>query len=307
MEDSKQTRPRLGAASINLYVDIAKMVLASAVDEDGKQLYPREWDDKFIGVPPVIKKRQNRPSISREAMSGLAKYAVMQIRFLFILLASTGARIGEILGVEIDKHISNNFRTILISQKLRKGQLEPTVKTLAGQREIDLPISISLILRWFVGDRKSGFLFAQPNGSPLLDSHLYRDHLHPALLALGYVNKFTGNHKAGFNIFRRFRNTFLRNKVSCPEGLRAFWIGHEGGHPDDIRETFGDHEKSEKMGRRYDMIDEDLAFRLQKAEEFGIGFDLPEDLASLVPTVPNLPDSEDDTELAQNEELDWCI
>jgi hypothetical protein len=55
------------------------------------------------------------------------------------------------------------------------------------------------------------------------------------------------------------------------------------------------------------MIDEDLAFRLQKAEEFGIGFDLPEDLASLVPTVPNLPDSEDDTELAQNEELDWCI
>ena len=53
-----------------------------------------------------------------------------------------------------------------------------------------------------------------------------RRHLHPALKQLGFINPFTGTHKAGHHAFRRFRNTHLRNRSGYPEGLRKFWLGH---------------------------------------------------------------------------------
>jgi integrase len=303
----KKSRPHkpLGARTIAHHILLAQMIVASAVDEEGNKLYPREWNNEFIGVPPVHKQKQNRPSISSEIMSGLAKYPVILIRVLFILLAASGARIGEMLGIEIDKHISADFRTIKILQKVLHGKVDPRVKTQAGYREVDLHPAVSAILKWFVGERKSGLLFAQVDGKPLYASTLYADHLHSALKALGYQNRFTGNHKAGFNIFRRYRNTYLRNLTPCPEGLRAFWIGHEAGDREEKRSD----KKSEKMGANYDMIAESeyRAFRLQKAEEYGIGFDLPSDLASLVPTVPNSDRDIDGSQVTQNEEGDLWI
>lgn len=295
----------LGAATIFKYISVAKRVVASAIDKDGNQLFPREWNDTFIGIPTTVKKKQNRPSISAEIMSGLAKYPILVFRVLFILLGATGARIGEMLGLEIDKHISEDCRTIKIKQKVRRGKVEPKVKTAAGDREVDLDPAVSAILKAFIGDRKSGFLFATKDGKPLYAGSLYTDHLHPALKSLGYQNRFTGDHKAGFNIFRRFRITYLRNRVPCPDGLRAFWVGHE--REDEEENETGKRKKREDMGGHYDMIAEDRPFRLQKAEEFGIGFDLPSDLASLIPTVPNSDQAMIPPQAAHNEQVDWCI
>ena len=77
----------------------------------------------------------------------------------------------------------------------------------------------------------------------------------------------TGDYKAGTHAFRRLRNTYLRNETSCPKGLRDFWLGHTGNTMDDL----------------YDMVKDNAAFRKQKAEEYGVGFDLP---ASIVLNVP---------------------
>jgi hypothetical protein len=68
-------------------------------------------------------------------------------------------------------------------------------------------------------------------------------------------------------IFRRFRNTYLRNHTSCPKGLRDYWLGHAGNSMDDL----------------YDMVKDNAPFRKQQAVEYGIGFELP---ASVVPNVP---------------------
>jgi len=65
-------------------------------------------------------------------------------------------------------------------------------------------------------------------GKPVSPSNIIRRHLHPALKELGYVNPFNGTHKAGNHAFRRFLNTYLRNKTQCPEGLRNYWIGTQG-------------------------------------------------------------------------------
>lgn len=40
------------------------------------------------------------------------------------------------------------------------------------------------------------------------------------------------------------------------------------------------------MGGLYDMVKHNVEFRRKKAEEYGIGFDLPLDLPLVVPKVP---------------------
>jgi integrase len=181
-------------------------------------------------------------------------------------------RIGESLGLEIDKHFSKNLLTITINQKVRHCKVEPRLKTASAKRQVDLHPSIAEMLRDFVGERTTGFLFQSRNGVPLSSSNIIRRHLHPALKELGYVNPCTGTHKAGNHAFRRFCNTYLRNETSCPKGLRDYWLGHTGDSMDDL----------------YDRVKDDAGFRRKKAEEYGIGFELP----SVVPNVPKIEEKD---------------
>ena len=84
-----------------------------------------------------------------------------------------------------------------------KGKL----KTPSAMREVDIHPDLAACLKAFIGERKSGFLFASRTGKPLSSSNISRRHLHRALKGLGYVNPYTGTHKAGNHAFRRYRNT----------------------------------------------------------------------------------------------------
>jgi integrase len=248
---------------------VVKMVKASAVDANGNELHPIKWNAEFIDAPVVDKRKQNAPSVRSEIMTGLAAWKKKRERTVFILCGAAGLRIGEALGVEIDKHISSDFQTITIKQKVRSGVVEGWLKTANGEREVDLHPSVAALLKEFVDDRKKGFMFCTGTGKPLTLTNVIRRHLHPALQAVAYVNKFTGTHKAGTHIFRRFRDTYLRNKTSCPDGLIKYWMGHAGRDMSDL----------------YDKIREDVEFRREVADRVGIGFELPK--LSIVPNVPN--------------------
>jgi integrase len=164
-----------------------------------------------------------------------------------------------VLGVEIDKHVSPDFLTVYIKQKVRHGKIEPRLKTANGFRQVDLHPTIAGLLKQFVGDRKAGFLFCTRKGKPVSPTNIIRRHLHKALEQLKYVNPFTGTHKAGNHAFRRFRNTYLRNYTECPEGLYKYWMGHA----------------EKDMSDLYDKIKEDVAFHRKWAERCGFGFELP--------------------------------
>jgi integrase len=256
----------LSPKTIDTYTQVVKMVVASAVDKEGEEIYPRKWNHEFVDMPVVEKAKQNTPCFSHEVMSGLATWKKERERMVFILCGAAGLRIGEALGLEIDKHISPDFLTISIEQKARHCKIEKRLKTASASRQIDLHPAIAAMLKNFVGERKTGFLFCTRNGKPLGSSCILRRHLHPALKQLGFINPFTGTHKAGHHAFRRFRNTHLRNRTECPEGLRKFWMGHA----------------DESMSDLYDKIKEDVEFRRKWAEKCGFGFKLP----SVVPNVP---------------------
>ena len=94
---------------------------------------------------------------------------------------------------------------------------------------------------------------------------------------MGYVNSFTGTHKAGNHAFWRFRNTYLRNHTSCPEGIYKFWLGHAG----------------EDMSGLYDKISQDVQFRRDVAERCGFGFELP----TLVSRIPICTQTQEEVEV----------
>jgi integrase len=239
------------------------MVVASVTHDDGNQVYPRKWNHEFIDMPIVEQSEQNRPSLSPEIMTRLAIYRHPREQMLFVLAG--GLRIGEALGVEIDKHLSADCSTITVEQKARRGRVERRVKSVNAKREVDLHPAVAKLLKGFIGTRTTGFLFETRNGSPLTLTNVLRRHLHPALKELGYVNARTGDHKAGTHAFRRYRNTYLRNETSCPKGLRDYWLGHAGNTMDDL----------------YDMVKDNTVLRKQRAAEYGVGFELPASIVAV--------------------------
>ena len=201
---------------------------------------------------------QNQPSTTSEGMVKILGEAAGQYRVLYALLAGCGPlRAGEALGLEIDKHISPDFRTLHIQQKAKAGEIQPYLKTKSGEREVDLCCFLARMLRDFVGMRTRGLLFSTSTGAQLLQTNALRDSLHPILEGLEHV-------KGGFNIFRRFRITHLQ-KTQCPEALRHFWSGHAPKH----------------VSERYTKLREERDFRLEWVEKIGVGFDLPAPIGQL--------------------------
>jgi integrase len=264
---AKMAAKNLSPKTIENYAQIPKMVVASVLDKDGSQVYPRKWNNEYIDMPIVEQSEQNRPSFSTEVMSGLARWRKPRERMLFILCAAAGFRIGEALGLEVDKHFSPDFSAVTINQKVRHCKVEKRVKTPSAKRQVELHPKIAGILRMFVAGRDRGFLFQTRKGKPLSSSNVIRRHLHPALRQLGYVNPHTGTHKAGNHAFRRFRSTYLKNETNCPKGLRDYWLGHTGESMDDL----------------YDRVRDNAPLRREKATEYGVGFELP---SVVVPNVP---------------------
>ena len=238
-------------------IQVVKMVVASAVNENGEEIHPRKWNHEFIDLPEVRDQRQ--PVHSSETMKAIAAGSEGRELMLFVLLGATGLRFGEAFGLEIDKHVSDDFSTLHIRQKVWSGSVQPFLKTASGVRDIDLHSSIAAMLKKFIGGRTSGFLFCSKAGRPLLQSNILRHSLHPLLEKLQQP-------KSGAHAFRRFRATWLR-KQHAPEDLIRFWLGHANKSVTDV----------------YSKLKEDVAFRKQVAEQVGIGFELPAEKPEVAP------------------------
>src|SRR6266576_2937036 len=61
----------LSPKSISNNVQIVKMVVASAVNEQGDELYPRKWNNEFIDMPVVNNQRQ--PSFTGDVVTAIIR------------------------------------------------------------------------------------------------------------------------------------------------------------------------------------------------------------------------------------------
>ena len=247
----------LGASAIRAYTNVVKMVVASAVDEQGEQLHPRKWNHEFIDLPVV--KNPKQPSFTGDVVTRIVATPKEKRRVFFALCAAAGLRFGETLGIDI-KNISRDCTTIKIKQKVWRNQVHDFLKNEEnGHREIDLHSSVAAMLREFIGERKTGLLFCSRTGKPLQQSNILRRWLHPVLKQLNWKDPESGCTTTGSHAFRRFRNTYLRNFTSTPPSLVKFWLGHAGQDMSDL----------------YDKAKNDVQFRKAVAERAGLGFELP--------------------------------
>ena len=254
----KMVEAGLSPKTVNTYSQVVKSVVASAVNEEGEQHFPRKWNREFVDMPVVDKSKQNTPHFTSEVIAGILASTKGHKQMFCALLAGTGLRAGEAIGLEIDKHISQDFKTLYIRQKVRRTKLELFLKTDAGRRDVDLCPELAALLKAFVGNRASGFLFHNRKRNFLSQTNLLRRGLHPALEKLKQP-------KAGFHAFRRYRLTWLRkNRVHAD--LERFWMGHE----------------NETVGDGHSMMKEDRVFRLEQAETVGLGFALPPQITEVV-------------------------
>jgi hypothetical protein len=70
---SKMAAAGLSAQSMHNYIKVVKMVVASAVDDDGNQRYPRKWNHEYIDLPEI--KIQRTHSFTSEELSKVAASA----------------------------------------------------------------------------------------------------------------------------------------------------------------------------------------------------------------------------------------
>ncbi|MFZ1972971.1 MAG: site-specific integrase [Candidatus Acidiferrales bacterium] len=260
----RMVKAGLSPKTVNTYSQVVKSVVASAVNEEGEQIFPRKWNHEFVDMPVVDKSKQNTPHFTSEVITGILASSKGYKQMFCALLGGTGLRAGEALGLEVDKHISDDFRTLYVRQKVRRGKLEDFLKTEGGRRDVDLCPALAEMLKKYVGERTSGFLFHNKNGNSFSQTNLLRRGLHPALKKLGQP-------KAGFHAFRRFRTTWLR-KNRTPEDLIRFWLGHA----------------DESVTDGYSKLREDVEYRREVADKIGLGFEISPQTPDVVPNVPSL-------------------
>ena len=171
---------------------------------------------------------------------------------LFALLAGSGMRIGEGLGLRVE-HLTDDFSTVSITQSAWRGKTQ-SPKTANAVRKIDLHSSLSAMLKTFVNGRVEGFLFCSASGRPLTQRNVLRD-------GFGKIRKDLSldQEGMGFHAFRRFRTAHLR-KSRVPWDLEKFWLGHANKNVTD---------------KYSEQLKKDVEWRKEVAENIGLGFKLP--------------------------------
>lgn len=189
---------------------VVKLVVASVVNSEGDQIYPRKWNHDFCGMPIVQKAKQLRQTVTGDEVNTILAKALPRYVPLFALLAGTGLRIGEALALK-RSDLSPECRVLNVQRSLWHGK-EQDPKTPAAVRVVDIPEALATLLREYVAD-KAGYLFTTRKGQRPLGQRNALRALHD-----------TGAN-VGFHALRRFRTETLR-RIPVPQDLERLWLGH---------------------------------------------------------------------------------
>src|SRR3984893_1424071 len=80
----------LSPKTINTYSQVVKSVVASAVNEEGEQLFPRKWNHEFVDMPGVDKSKRNTHHFTSEVIAGILRSTRGYKQMLCALLSGTG-------------------------------------------------------------------------------------------------------------------------------------------------------------------------------------------------------------------------
>ena len=237
----------LSVCSVNNYMKLVLQIVRSLKDtETGEPIYRLKWNREYLDLPKIMKDEQKVPALAADQVNRLME-TEEQEQALYVVLASTGMRIGEALGLEV-RHILNSGRTIKVEQSVNRfGKVADGGKTKSASREVDVDEKVGKFLLAYI-EGKDGLLFKTRNGRPHLQGNIRQRWLVERL-----------GEGLGWHSFRRYRITWLEEKRA--HGLLTkTWVGHSLG---DITKEYACSLKK------------NLMLRLEEAEKVGTGFDVP--------------------------------
>jgi integrase len=245
----------LSPKTINTYINMAKEVVESLLDQDGEAVHKRKWNNDFIDLPIVNKREQLRPKFLKENVTAIiAASKTPWERMLYTLLPGGGFRVAEALALDITQHISKDRSVIQVRQQVKGSRIVSLLKTDAAYRDVDLCPELAQLLEQYIGNR-TGLLFPSKTGkSPMTYSNVRGRSLKPKLEKLKLDTRWAAMH-----CFRRFRSSVLR-KNRCPNDLTKFWLGHQNR---DITDDYAEQ------------LREDVEWRQEIAAAIGLGFSVP--------------------------------
>lgn len=180
-----------------------------------------EYD--LIEVSPVRKKlhrprpiQAEKPVLQPEEIRAVLQNVEGQYRTLFVCLALTGLRAGELFALRWS-NVDLTNRRLMVTHSIWRGELGET-KTKGSNRTLWLPRALIGVLAEHLrncetaGARRDrrvtpdDFVFCKPDGKPLDLDHVRRDALYPALAAAGVKR---GKWTHGFHLFRHSAATIV--------------------------------------------------------------------------------------------------
>jgi integrase len=176
----------------------------------------RWFGRKKISYASVKEEPQEAVCYTPDEMSSIISKAQGMWKVLFATAAETGARAGELYGLEV-ADIDFARSIIHVRRSVWEGQKQST-KSRNANRAIDVQPCLITMLKDYLNERQEGLVFSSKNGKPLRNNNVLRRRLHPILQALSI-------RKGGMHGFRHGRVSFLIENNTPVEVIKA-WIGH---------------------------------------------------------------------------------
>ena len=205
---------KLSAKRIEVIVSTLASIVAFPRDKNLNRLFNVSFPAKLIDRPRVNSREQKAPIVSREVLEA-AIAPKDETALLLILLASTGLRINEALGIKIQAPSDD---TNTWSAGSATVYVRAHLKTESSYRDVELPTEVhEFMVRH--ADRTRDKLF------PMGETH-YR--------------KLIGERQVpGFHSCRRFFETQL-GRAFIPRAVMIYWMGHAGKTIGDRYDKNGD-------------------------------------------------------------------
>lgn len=185
---------------------------------------PAKWVD--VGERKIVRKQR---ALSVEEVRLLAENLAEPARTVFILAVTTGLRIGEILGLQLeDIDLANGV--IIVERSVSRGAVD-TTKTEESHRKLPIsPILMDTLSKHVmavgashfgdaVGPLRANWLFRSRAGTPCSDRNLINRHIHP-------VRKQLGIPHFSWHSLRHTFSTLGGNEGTIPAIVMKQLLGH---------------------------------------------------------------------------------
>jgi integrase len=227
----------------------------------------------LIPVNPVRSKlhkpraeRQEKPALDVAKVVTVLNHIDEDYRLLFILLASTGMRSGECLGL-MWRDIDFSARLLFVKQSLWRGKLKKP-KTKSSVRKFRLHHFLLKQLQEHQAKSKypkaDDFVFCREDGRPFEPDHLRECVLYPAM---DKVEIERTSRAYGLHIFRHTAGSIGYDKTGKMKLVQKF-LGHA---QESTTSNIYVHTKEDEVAETAELVAEEIFSQMQAVQDFSSG------------------------------------